>query len=279
MKAMFTTVNYKKRRNPEIVGNSKNTNLKGVPKMVSIYISRIDGDSTEESIKNHLIENGIKQFEIKMAYSKYPNIYESYIITVPSNIVEKIKEPQLWPERTSISHFLYQLAKSKNNRRTYGAIWAQTRIIYRNKINHFRSQLSEYEWNETFSSYDVNKSFQNFLSLFKEQYEIIFKLKTIESKSEKNWVTGRIITSCRKKLKLFDDLHLGVITKEHYKKYSKILKNTIGLAKRLSNENYIKQAKNKSKATLEVINVHTSKHKKVENILNLKTIRQQIYWI
>ncbi|KAK9891263.1 hypothetical protein WA026_013574 [Henosepilachna vigintioctopunctata] len=79
MDAMFTTVNYKKRGNPETVGNNKNTNLKGVPKMISIYISRIDADSTEESIKNHLIENGIKQFEIKMGYSKYPNIYKSYI--------------------------------------------------------------------------------------------------------------------------------------------------------------------------------------------------------
>ncbi|KAK9886329.1 hypothetical protein WA026_015841 [Henosepilachna vigintioctopunctata] len=113
---IFTTVNYKKRRNPEIVGN-KNTNLKGVLKMVSIYISRIDADSTEESIKNHLIENGIKQFEMKMGYSTYPNIYKSYIITVPSNILEKIKEPQLWPEGTSISNFLYQLAKPKEQQK------------------------------------------------------------------------------------------------------------------------------------------------------------------
>ncbi|KAK9876260.1 hypothetical protein WA026_012559 [Henosepilachna vigintioctopunctata] len=117
MDAVFTTVNYKNRRNPEIVGNNKNTYLKGVPKMVSIYISRIDADSTEESIKNHLIENCIKQFEIKMGYSKYPNIYKSYIITVPSNILEKIKEPQLWPEGTSISNFLYQLAKSKEQQK------------------------------------------------------------------------------------------------------------------------------------------------------------------
>ncbi|KAK9893111.1 hypothetical protein WA026_023831 [Henosepilachna vigintioctopunctata] len=109
----FKIIKHKKKRHPEIIGNNKNSALKGVQKMVSVYISRIDANSTVESIRKHLLENGIKQVEIQLGYSKYPDIYKSYIITAPSSLHENIKKPELWPEGTIISNFLYNLAKSR----------------------------------------------------------------------------------------------------------------------------------------------------------------------
>ncbi|CAH0562886.1 unnamed protein product [Brassicogethes aeneus] len=111
----FKEVTYKKKsKKPEILGNNANSSLKGVAKMQSIYISRIETGSTIETMKSHLTENGITKFEVKDGYSKHPNIYKSYIITVPSTAVENLKNPALWPEGACVSSFLYSLAEKNN---------------------------------------------------------------------------------------------------------------------------------------------------------------------
>ncbi|CAH0560636.1 unnamed protein product [Brassicogethes aeneus] len=106
----YKTVLYKKpqKRYPKVVGNNVLGNLKGVARRQSIYISRLDTETTEEEIKTHFKENGITSCEIKMGNSKHPEIYKSYIITVPETIIEKVKKPELWPEGASISNFLYK---------------------------------------------------------------------------------------------------------------------------------------------------------------------------
>lgn len=48
-----------------------------------------------------------------MGYSKYPEIYKSYIVTVPQLSLEKVRNPELWPEGVYVSNFLYNLAKKK----------------------------------------------------------------------------------------------------------------------------------------------------------------------
>lgn len=101
----------RKKRKPEITGNNVNSKLKAVAKMSSIYVSRIDADTTRETISTYLKENGLQKFEVKDGFSKYPEIYKSYIVTVPVTDLQKIKQKEFWPEGANISNFLFHLQK------------------------------------------------------------------------------------------------------------------------------------------------------------------------
>lgn len=93
----FKSVTHKKPKKgyPKLVGNNVGSNLKAVVKRKSLYISRLDTSTTDEAIKKHLVENGIGSCEIKLGSSKHPEIYKSFIITVPETIIEKVKNPEL----------------------------------------------------------------------------------------------------------------------------------------------------------------------------------------
>lgn len=109
----FKMVTRKRRRRPTIQGKNTSSNLKGVAKMASIYLSRIDTGSTVESVTDHLNENGFKNFDVKLANSKYPELYKSYVITVPETKLDEVKQPELWPEGACVGNFLYHLAKTR----------------------------------------------------------------------------------------------------------------------------------------------------------------------
>ncbi|KAL3288818.1 hypothetical protein HHI36_003251 [Cryptolaemus montrouzieri] len=65
----YKVVSYKKKRKPEILGNQKHSSQNTVAKIASVHISRIDPSSTVESIGNHLKENGIEQYQVKIGFS------------------------------------------------------------------------------------------------------------------------------------------------------------------------------------------------------------------
>ncbi|KAL3287249.1 hypothetical protein HHI36_001726 [Cryptolaemus montrouzieri] len=106
-------VSYKKTGRPEITGTNKTFSLKGVLKMVSIYVSRIEASSTIDSISDHLKDNGLAQFQVKLEYSKHPELYKSHIMSAPTDVAGKMKKADLWPEGANVSNFLYHLGKKK----------------------------------------------------------------------------------------------------------------------------------------------------------------------
>lgn len=109
----FKTVNRRRRRKPEVLGKNTSSNLKGVAKMASIYLSRLDAGSTTECVNDHLKQSGFKNFDVKLGYSKYPELYKSFIITVPETDIAEIKKPELWPEGACVSNFLYHLMRNR----------------------------------------------------------------------------------------------------------------------------------------------------------------------
>lgn len=113
----FKLVTRKKRRKPEILGKNTTSNLKGVAKMASVYVSRIDASSSLDSVSAHLKENGFTNFDVKLGYSKYPELYQSYVVTVPATKIDEIKRPDLWPEGACVSNFLYHLVRSRERKK------------------------------------------------------------------------------------------------------------------------------------------------------------------
>ncbi|KAL3275116.1 hypothetical protein HHI36_019887 [Cryptolaemus montrouzieri] len=109
----FKVVSHKKKRKPELLGNQKHSSLKAVAKLASVNISRIDPSSTAESIENHLQENGIDQYQVEIGFSKHPDVYKSFIVTTPQDVLDEVKQPDLCPEGASVSNFLYRLMKIK----------------------------------------------------------------------------------------------------------------------------------------------------------------------
>ncbi|KAL3284235.1 hypothetical protein HHI36_018398 [Cryptolaemus montrouzieri] len=90
----FEVVSYKKKRKPEILENQKHSSLKADAKLESVYISRIDPSSTVESFENHLKKNGIEQYQVKIGFSKQPDVYKSFV-TTPQYVLDKVKKPEL----------------------------------------------------------------------------------------------------------------------------------------------------------------------------------------
>lgn len=80
---------------------------------------------------------------------------------------------------------------------------------------------------------------------------------------KKKWITSGIITSCKRKRHLHE-IHLRQNTTlefdEYFKSYKLILRQVIKLAKKMQNDNYIKNAENKTKAIWNIIKQETCKN-------------------
>lgn len=129
------------------------------------------------------------------------------------------------------------------------------------KMSSFRYELQKVSWEEIKIHDNVDLAFNNFISTFNQLSDSIFTYKTI-NKSTKNqgWITKGIKVSCKNKQNMFQQKLRGDISSETYKNYYKILKKTISLAKKSFNEAFIRNAKNKCKASWQLISQTVNKN-------------------
>jgi hypothetical protein len=79
------------------------------------------------------------------------------------------------------------------------------RGINEQTINDFLINLSYENWDAVFSTDDVNKIFNSFLDTYLKNFNSSFPLKRVRvtNKTNKNWITLGILTSCKRKRELF----------------------------------------------------------------------------
>lgn len=133
----------------------------------------------------------------------------------------------------------------------------QRRLFSVNKCPMFLNSLSNSISNLNFDK-SVNENFKEFLSCYKLCMEEVFPLRVVKTKNynkDKKWITKGIIKSSENKRNLHclaktnkDPLFLNYVCK-----YKKIFKKVVSKAKQMSNNTYILNAKNKSKAMWEVV--------------------------
>ncbi|KAL3277228.1 hypothetical protein HHI36_012578 [Cryptolaemus montrouzieri] len=115
--------------------------------------------------------------------------------------------------------------------------------------------MDEVDWGGRFlSCEDAEILYDTFSTILSDLSNIIFPRK--RSLGKENWITTGIKISCRK---LFDDKLLGLVSEEHYRNYCNILKSVITAAKQRINVECISNAKNKNKATWNLIKKYSGK--------------------
>lgn len=122
----------------------------------------------------------------------------------------------------------------------------------------FRSCIESLSFSNIYNTDDPNTAYNEFINLFKLFYELCFPFKKIcvNSLKKSKWIS-RGIKQCSKTQRRFlwnYRLNPTANNKKTLNTYSKRLKKIIQLTQKAQNNNYIKTAENKSKATWQVIN-------------------------
>lgn len=111
----FQRVAYSKNKNKKLPQNSmvigRNTeilnSLKGVPKLVDLHLYRVAPNTTTENLTAFLKED-FPEVSCEALKSKHPHIYSSFRIKVFEKNLQKVMDPNLWPEDACIRRFFFR---------------------------------------------------------------------------------------------------------------------------------------------------------------------------
>lgn len=132
------------------------------------------------------------------------------------------------------------------------------RSISNNKLGIFCSALTQETWAGVYCETDANKCFNKFLNIFSGYFEEAFPKKFIKSgvlSNLKKWITRGIRVSCERKRELciLSKTERSVTFVNYVKSYKKILKKVILAAKKMSNDDYIRNSKSTIRASWDVV--------------------------
>lgn len=141
---------------------------------------------------------------------------------------------------------------------------AKKRLFNRTNIEKFKSELNILDWNNILTEkQDINANYDIFSNILIKTLNRCIPKRQIKLKNKynKKWLTKGIKLSCKNKrlLKTLAIKSNNHILKQHYKKYSKILKNTICIARKLQYINKLNKSSNKVKTMWDIIKERTNK--------------------
>lgn len=107
-------LNGVKKKMHDIIYGSKcdSSEIKGVPRVGYVHVSRLDSKTTADSVSNYLNQI-IPGCSCEMLNSKFPNIYSSFKITVSLDDVSKVMNPSVWPMGVRINRFFHRRVTPK----------------------------------------------------------------------------------------------------------------------------------------------------------------------
>lgn len=95
-----------KRRNNVIYGKGNDNNtFKGVVRYVDFHVFRCPLDLSTTDIVTYLKSKNIPDIKCETMKSRYPELYTSFKVSVPANLVETFKNPNIWPEYVGIDRY------------------------------------------------------------------------------------------------------------------------------------------------------------------------------
>lgn len=140
-------------------------------------------------------------------------------------------------------------------------------------INKFRESLSALSFSDSFKEDDPNNSFNSFYETFILFYNLCFPLRKIKITTQKRpkWLSHGIKICCKRKRALLWAYRKQrtVHNKNNYKTLSSRLTRIIKLTQKSQNDNFIRNASNKAKATWDVINGHKNNVPKNDIQINI----------
>ena len=106
----FITVVGRKRRQQNIATDIA---LKGTLEYAHLHVCGLEPNTSETDIMTYLTSKNIKNAKCSKIDSKRPEEYASFKLSVPKNIQEEAKKPELWPSGVRINRFLESIYKRK----------------------------------------------------------------------------------------------------------------------------------------------------------------------
>lgn len=149
------------------------------------------------------------------------------------------------------------------------------RIFSESKLDQFAYEISHFSWDDVYRISDCDAAYTVFLSKISKLMEIVFPLKDKKGLvRKKSWITRGIKISSKNKRALYISRSRGEVSDEFYKKYCNILKKCISSAKKMANETYLSNSKNKGRAIWNLIDQCTGKGKK-EQVTVLESLKAE----
>lgn len=96
-----------------IVGTSTSSNLKVVPKehVAHLHVSRLSPSTTNDELKDFFGEL-IPNVTCEKLISRRPEIYSSFKVTLPAELLQKVLDPNFWPEGVAVNKFFMKRRQS-----------------------------------------------------------------------------------------------------------------------------------------------------------------------
>jgi hypothetical protein len=97
-----------KMRSKPLIGSSTATStLSSIPKNVHLHVSRLSPDTEAEKLQAYLRPFVISISSCEKLKSKRPEVYSSFRISLPASELEKVMDPQIWPQGISINRYFF----------------------------------------------------------------------------------------------------------------------------------------------------------------------------
>nr|CAI5844004.1 unnamed protein product [Callosobruchus analis] len=139
---------YPRRRNRTrnvIYGKANSEEVfKGVVKFVDYHVFRCSLNLSAEGLKDYLKKNGVQNSRCEEMKSKYPDLYKSFKVSVPEDMVTIFKNPNIWPQHVGIDR---NIDYEKISYALIGSDWrydsVDTNEVFNNFLNRMTSALNE----------------------------------------------------------------------------------------------------------------------------------------
>lgn len=142
-------------------------------------------------------------------------------------------------------------------------------------VNKFKECLKNISWSEVYDEVDFNSAFNKFHERLLLFYNLNFpqiRFKANNTTNKQKWITKGLKRSCKTKRFLRYQYYKNktIVNKNRYLSYSKILKRCLQLSKRNTNIKFLKNSKNKCRATWSIIKNEISNKTPDDGIEKLK---------
>lgn len=97
-------MSYKRNKNHFVVGNNDDTSIKGVPKHVSLHVTRVDPTTKAAELTN-LLKPHFPEISCESITPKHPTVYGSFKVTIYEQNFRMAMNPSVWPKGAYVSRF------------------------------------------------------------------------------------------------------------------------------------------------------------------------------
>lgn len=89
-----------------IVGKNSEVLIKGVPKLASLHVYRLDKNTTTDELRDMLKVN-FPEVTCQALTSKYPEMYSSFKVSIYGDNYDKALDPAIWPQGACVNKFFH----------------------------------------------------------------------------------------------------------------------------------------------------------------------------